>query len=166
MTPRVSLICAVSANGVIGRNNQLPWKLPADLRRFKKLTMNHPLLMGRKTYESIGKALPGRTNIIVTRQKDFQAPGCVVVRSLEEAFGHCPKGEEAFVIGGAELFGHALKFAEKIYLTRLRQDFQGDAFLFEMDPKIWKETSREEFAPDEQNPCPYSFLTYEKKGSC
>ena len=175
----LSLIVAASQNGVIGANNKLPWHLPADLQRFKQLTMGHPILMGRKTYESIGKPLPGRTNIMITRQKGFQCCGTTVAHSLEEALLMCDRGataqrskemvalplsadheKEAFVIGGAEIFKQALPLADRIYLTRINQDFKGDTYLFEIDPKIWKEISREEFPAD---PLPHTFLIYNRK---
>jgi dihydrofolate reductase len=156
----VSLIVAASRNGVIGNKGRLPWHLPADLQRFKRITMGHPILMGRKTFESIGKPLPGRTNIVITRQKGFQFRGTTVVHSLEEALLMCEKEKEAFVIGGAEIFRQALPFADRIYLMRIEKDFEGDTTLFEIDPKLWKETSREDFPAD---PLPHTFLTYERK---
>ena len=152
----ICLIVAASRNGVIGANNKLPWHLPADLQRFKQLTMGHPILMGRKTFESIGKPLPGRTNIVITRQKGFQCCGTTVVHSVEEALLICKQEKEAFVIGGAEIFKQALPFADRIYLTRIEKDFEGDTKLFEIDPAAWKETSREEFLND---PLPHSFIT-------
>ena len=165
---KISLICAVSRNGVIGKENRLPWRLLADLRRFKSLTMGHPVLMGRKTFESIGKPLPGRTNVVITRQKDFKAPDCLVAHSLEEALRLAQDREriseqkEIFVIGGATLYKEALPKADKIYLTFIDHDFEGDTFLFEWDRKLWKETSRQDFPPDEETGYPYSFLIYEK----
>jgi len=156
----ISLIVAASRNGVIGANNKLPWHLPADLKRFKQLTMGHPILMGRRTYESIGKPLPGRTNIVITRQPGFKACGAMLVHSFEEALLLCENEKEVFVIGGAEIFKQALPSTNRIYLTRTNQDFAGDAFLFEIDPAVWKETSREDFPAD---PLPHSFITYERK---
>ncbi len=161
-TLKISLICAASQNGVIGKDNRLPWRLPADLKRFKQLTLNHPVIMGRKTYESIGKALPGRTNVIVTRQKDFKAQDCRVAHSLEEALRLCKGDEEVFVIGGASLYEEALKRASKIYLTRIHHDFEGDTTLFHMDMAVWKETQRQDFQPDRENPYPFSFITLER----
>ena len=156
----ISLIVAASRNGVIGANNRLPWHLPADLKRFKQLTMGHPILMGRKTFESIGKPLPGRTNLVITRQKDFQCCGATATHSLEEALLICDREDEIFVIGGAEIFRQALPFADRIYLTRIERNFEGDVRLFEIDPAIWKETSREDFLSD---PLPHTFLTYNRK---
>lgn len=157
---RISLIVAASRNGVIGTGGKLPWHLPADLKRFKELTMGHPILMGRKTFQSIGKPLPGRTNIVITRQPGFQACGAVVAHSLEEALRLCEKEAEAFVIGGAEIYKQALPLADRIYLTRINQDFDGDTFLFDIDPAVWKETSRQNFPAD---PPHHSFIAYEKK---
>lgn len=156
----VSLMVAASRNGVIGNKGKLPWHLPADLQRFKQLTMGHPILMGRKTFESIGKPLPGRTNIVVTWQAGFQACGAAVAHSLEEGLLICDREPESFVIGGAEIFKQVLPFADRIYLTRIEKDFKGDTKLFEIDPKLWKEVSREEFPND---PLPHSFLVYERK---
>ena len=159
---RISLICAASQNGVIGIENRLPWKLPADLKRFKALTMNHPVIMGRKTFESIGKPLPGRTNIVVSKQKGFQTCGALVAGSLEEALRLCENAEEAFVIGGASLYQQALPMVDKIYLTRIHQDFEGDSYFPELDKSAWRETSHEDFQPEKENKYPYSFLTFEK----
>ena len=159
---KVSLICAASQNGVIGRDNRLPWRLPADLAHFKRLTTGHHILMGRKTWESIGKPLPNRANIIITRQAKFQAEGCLVAHSLEKALALCSDDEEIFVIGGAEIYRQVLPVANKIYLTRIRQDFEGDTFLFEIDLSVWQETFRENFLPDEKNKYAYSFIAYKK----
>ncbi len=158
----LSLICAVSQNGVIGAKNKLPWYLPADLKRFKDLTMGHPILMGRKTFESIGKPLPGRTNIVITRQKDFACCGALTAPSLEEALRMCEKEPEAFVIGGAQILEQALPLADKIYLTVIYQDFHGDASFGPLEKSVWQESSREDFKPNAENPFPYSFLTLEK----
>ena len=159
---KISLICAASQNGVIGRDNRLPWRLPADLAHFKRLTTGHHILMGRKTYESIGKPLPNRTSIVITRQTGFQADGCLVAHSLEEALGLCSNDEELFIIGGAEIYRQALPVADKIYLTRIWHNFEGDTFLFEIDSSIWMETCREDLAPDGKNKYAYSFITYER----
>lgn len=159
----ISLICAASRNGVIGVDNQLPWHLPADLQRFKKLTMGHHILMGRKTHEAIGRALPGRTNVVITRQPDYQAAGCVVAPSLEQALVLADDDDEIFIIGGATIFNQALGFADRIYLTRLHHDFEGDTHLFDIDPSIWREVSREDFEPDQKNNYRYSFITFERR---
>ncbi len=159
----ISILCAASQNGVIGNKNRLPWHLPADLKHFKQLTMNHPIIVGRKTYESIGKALPGRTNVVVTRQSDFRAQDGLVAHSLEEALRLCERDEEVFVIGGGQIFEQALPFANRIYLTLIHHDFPGDTPLFSLDRSVWQEASREDFSPDQENPYPFSFITLEKK---
>ena len=156
----VSLIVAVSQNGVIGSNNKLPWRLPADLKHFKELTMGHPVIMGRKTYESIGKSLPGRTNLVVTRQGKFKTEGCQVVHSVEEAIRFCGNTDEIFIIGGASIYQEALPYADKIYLTRIHKDFEGNARLFDLDEKVWKVTSRE---PGGEGTLAHTFFIYEKR---
>jgi dihydrofolate reductase len=160
---RLSLILAASQNGVIGANNRLPWRLPADLAYFKRLTLGHSVVMGRKTYESIGRPLPGRANIIITRQANFQADGCHVVHSFDAALALCPPDDEVFIIGGADIYRQALPRADKIYLTRLHADFTGDLLMFELDPALWQETSRQDCVSDEKNAWPYSFLVFERK---
>lgn len=154
----VSLIVAVSRNGVIGKDNKLPWHLPEDLKRFKALTMGHPILMGRKTFESIGKPLPGRTNIVITHQKDF-AGGTLTAASLDDALKITEKEEEVFVIGGAQIFKHALPAADKLYLTLIDREVEGDTF-FRWAPSEWQEVSREDFLTA---PLPHSFITYKRK---
>ena len=162
----ISLIVAASRNGVIGANNRLPWHLPADLKRFKQLTMGHPILMGRKTFESIGTPLPGRTNLVITRQKDYQCCGATAAHSIEEALLICENEKEIFVIGGAEIFRQALSFADRIYLTRIEKDFEGDTLLFEIDPKAWSEDSREDFSPNNVDHYAYSFIVLKKNPAC
>lgn len=125
--------------------------------------MSHPVIMGRKTFESIGKPLPGRTNIIVSHRRNWKVCGALVASSLEEAFRLCKECDELFVIGGASLYNQVLKFADKIYLTRIHHNFEGDTHLFNLDLNVWKETAREDFRPDATNLHPYSFLTYEKR---
>jgi dihydrofolate reductase len=155
MKSRVSALVAMAMNRVIGCNNALPWHLPPDLKRFKSLTMGHPIIMGRKTYESIGRPLPGRISIIVTRQLDYQVPGTIVVDSLTQAL-HVADDKaqeyvnaasmadgEAFVIGGAEIFRHALPFCDRIYITEIQADFEGDVLFPEFNLGEWIETSRE-----------------------
>lgn len=159
--PMLSAIAAMSENRVIGIDNQLPWHLPADLKHFKTLTTGHPILMGRKTYESIGRPLPNRTNIIITRNADFTAPGCVVVTSIDHAMTHAAKEnvQEIFIIGGAEVYKQLLPHVQCIYLTIVHEQFEGDAFFPELDVKEWKETARETHAADENNEYSYSFIT-------
>jgi dihydrofolate reductase len=158
----LSIIVALSENNVVGINNQLPWHLSADLKRVKALTMGHHLIMGRKTYESIGKPLPGRTNVIITRNKNFNAEGCVVVSSLTEAFEKAKDDNEAFVFGGGEIFREALPKVNKIYMTRIHQHFEGDTRFPELNPKEWREISRQDYNADEKNNYSYSFIDLER----
>jgi dihydrofolate reductase len=160
---KISAIVAMSENRVIGRNNQLPWHLPADLRHFKKITLGNPILLGRKTYESIGHALPDRCNVVITRDANFQAPGCIVVNSVETALTSVEYSNEIFVIGGALLFEQLLPRTERIYLTIVHHEFEGDTFFPELDSHEWKEVSRERFPADEENKYAYSFITLDRK---
>ncbi|WP_461630495.1 dihydrofolate reductase [Labilibaculum euxinus] len=159
----VSIIVAVSRNQVIGKDNQLIWKLSADLKRFKALTTGHTIIMGRKTFESIGKPLPNRTSVIITRQADYVAEGCVVVNSLEEALEKFSDQEEVFIIGGGTIYKEALAKANKIYYTKVHKDFEGDTFFPVLDLKEWKSVNREDCFPDEKNEVPYSFIDYIRK---
>ncbi|WP_461632087.1 dihydrofolate reductase [Labilibaculum euxinus] len=159
----VSIIVAVSRNQVIGKDNQLIWKLSADLKRFKALTTGHTIIMGRKTFESIGKPLPNRTSVIITRQADYVAEGCVVVNSLEEALEKSSDQEEVFIIGGGTIYKEALAKANKIYYTKVHKDFEGDTFFPVLDLKEWKSVNREDCFPDEKNEVPYSFIDYIRK---
>ena len=161
--PRVSLIVAMAKNRVIGINNTLPWHLPADLKHFKALTMGHHMIMGRKTYESIGKPLPGRTSVVVTRNADYSVPGVIIVNTLEAAIAACGNDEEIFVIGGAELYREVINRADRIYLTEIDADISGDAHFTEFDSKQWQETGRVSHTPDEKNVHSYHFVVYDKK---
>jgi len=163
MKPRVSLIVAMARNRVIGANNSLPWHLPADLKHFKSLTMGHHIVMGRKTYESIGKPLPGRTSVVVTRNAGYAPPGVITANSLEAAISACGDAEEIFVIGGAELYRQAMALADRIYLTEIDADKDGDTYFTELDRKLWFEYARESHSPDEKNPYSYHFVVYDKK---
>ena len=158
----LSLIVAVSENRVIGHKNKLPWHLPADLKYFKKLTMGHHIIMGRKTFESIGKALPGRTSVVVSRKADFDAEGVVKVNSPERAIAVSQKDQESFVVGGAEIFKIFMPFITRIYLTLVHSQFEGDTFFDLPDPLIWKLVSREDYKADEKNHFDYSFNVYER----
>ena len=165
---RVSLIAAAGENGVIGRRNALPWHLPADLRHFKRLTLGHHLILGRKTWEAVGKPLPGRRTIVVTRRPDYPLPdGVERAGSVEEALAHAERqGEdEAFVAGGAEIYRASLRRADRIYLTRIHHDFAGDALFPELDAAEWELASRQDHPADAQNPYAFSFLTYDKRAS-
>jgi dihydrofolate reductase len=160
-----SMIVAVSENEVIGKDNQLIWHLPADLKYFKSLTMGHHMIMGRKTFESIGKALPGRTSVIITRNKNYAVPeGCIVTNSLEQAYkiAEDNKDAEAFIIGGAEIFKQAESLCDKIYYTEVKARFDGDTFFY-LDKSKWKEVKREDHLKDEKNKFDYSFLEYVRR---
>ena len=159
---RLSLIVAVSNNRVIGRGGQLPWRLSADLRRFKQLTMGHHLIMGRKTYESIGRLLPGRTTIVVTRQPEYTVPGGLVARSLDEARQLAAGDDEAFVIGGAEIYGLALPLVERIYFTRVDTTVAGDTFFPELLETDWRLAASEVHSADEKNEYDYRFEIYDR----
>lgn len=158
---RISLIVAMGENQVIGADNRMPWHLPADLKRFRQITMGKPMLMGRKTYESIGRPLPGRKNIILTSNPDYEAPGCVVVHSLEQAF-QAADAEELMVIGGSALYRECLPIAERLYLTQIHREFAGDTFFPEFDRAAWREVAREESEADPDSGLSYSFLVLER----
>lgn len=155
----VKIIVAKSRNGVIGDSNKLIWRLPADLANFKKITTGHSIVMGRKTFESIGKPLPGRRNIIITRNPDYEVKDCELVNSLEEAL--LLTGNDCFIIGGGEIYKQSLDIASKIYLTLVDEDFTGDTIFPELDDN-WFKSSEENFSSDEKNPYNYSFITYER----
>jgi dihydrofolate reductase len=140
--PRVYLVAAVAANGVIGAGGQLPWRLPEDLRHFKELTLGHPVIMGRRTWESLGKPLAGRENIVVTRTPGYTAPGAHVASSLDAAIALCAGEPLAFVIGGSELYATALPLADGLVLTEIRRDYAGDVRFPEFDRSAWRETQR------------------------
>jgi len=159
----LSIIVALSENNVIGSNKDLPWYLPADLKRLKTLTMGHFLIMGRKTFESLGKPLLGRTTVIITRNKDYKAEGCIIVSSVKEGIEAAKNDVEPFIFGGGEVFKEALPMVKKIYMTRIHEVFDGDTFFPELNANEWKETAREDFQPDEKNKYSYSFITLERK---
>ncbi len=160
----VELVVAVAENDVIGRANQLPWRLPADLRHFRALTLGHHILMGRKTYESIGKALPGRTNWVLSRSADFAPADCKVVRTLQEAEAGAVGESPLMVIGGAEIYQLCLPQAVRIHLTLVHtQIADGDAFFRAWREPEWSEIARERHEADEKNAFPYSFLTLDRK---
>ncbi len=142
MGTRVYLVAAVAANGVIGANGKLPWHLPEDLKHFKALTLGHPVIMGRKTWESLGKALPGRENIVVTRTPGYEAPGASVASSLEGALALCAGEPTVFIIGGGELYAEALPAADGLVLTEIQRDYAGDARFPHYDRGAWRETQR------------------------
>jgi len=157
-----SIIVAIAKNNAIGKDNKLLWYLPNDLKHFKEVTTGHTVIMGRKTFDSVGKPLPKRRNIVVTRQP-ITIEGCEVVDSIEAALALCAGEEEVFIVGGAEIYRQALHLTNRIYLTRVDQDFDGDTFFPEPDPKDWEEKEREDFEPDEKNKYRYSFITLERR---
>lgn len=162
----LSLVVATSENNVIGHLNKIPWRMPRDLKHFAALTRHHAVIMGRKTYESIisrlGKPLPERVNIVVTRQKDFSAPRCRVAHSLQEALAATPKNEEVFVIGGSELYGESLPVADKIYRTLIHAEMEGDAFFPPIDPTQWKLAESKFESKDDKNPFDADYEVYER----
>jgi dihydrofolate reductase len=159
----LSLIWAMADNRVIGIDNRLPWKLPADMQWFRKQTMGKPILMGRKTFDSFGaKPLPDRTNIVVTRDKEYQPEGAVVVHSIDEALKAAGDAEEVMVIGGASFYEQMLPHAERLYVTLVHAQFEGDAWFPEFDLSSWSEVERHDHEADEKNPCAFSFVVYEK----
>ena len=158
---RLSAIVAMAANRCIGKDNTLPWRLPADLKRFKQLTMGHTLIMGRKTYESIGRPLPGRTMIVVTRQRDYAPEGVRVVHSLEQALEQARGDDEVFIAGGADLYRQSMERVRRLYLTRIEREYEGDAFFPEVDLSGWRLLAEEHHPATATEP-PFSFLTYER----
>ncbi len=153
----------MASNRAIGLNNQMPWHLSADLKRFKQITMGHPIIMGRLTFEAIGKALPGRTNIIVSRNPAYQAEACVVVDSVEAAIGYgCQLAEEVFVIGGSTLYEATLPMADALYITQINRDFPGDTFFPDFGRNQWAELERENVVDDPEVSFTYSFITLQK----
>lgn len=159
----ISIIAAVADNGIIGRDNTLPWHLPQDLRHFKSVTMGHPVIMGRKNYEDIGKPLPGRLNIVISRDKSFFAQGCVMAHSIEEAISAADTNEEVFVIGGAQIYRLFLPLVNKMYITEVHTEAKGDIRFPDFDKALWKTVSREDHKADNNNPYDYSFVVYERK---
>jgi dihydrofolate reductase len=160
---KISLIVAMASNRVIGLNNKMPWHLSADLKKFKKITMGSPILMGRKTYESIGKPLPGRTTIIVSRNLEYRQDGCLVFNDLKTALKKgCESAEEIFVIGGSDLYEALLPIADAIYLTIINREFQGDTFFPDIDLNAWSEVEREDINDASDVDFSYSFLKLEK----
>jgi len=159
--PRVNLIVAWARGGVIGHAGGLPWRLPEDLRRFKQLTMGHPIVMGRRTWESLGRPLPGRRNIVVTRDPAWSAPGCEAVASLDLALALCGDAPEVFVIGGAQIYAQALPLARRLFVTRIDAAFRGDVHFPPIDLAQWRLTDCEHRAPDAQRPFAFDFMTFE-----
>ena len=158
----LGLVVAISENNAIGKDNQLLWHLPADLKHFKNITTGHTIIMGRKTYDSIGKPLPNRRNIVITRQKDLKLENVEVTNSLEDAIALCETDQNVYVIGGAEIYRQALPICTKIHLTRVHQHYDADTFFPKLSFADWTETEKTDHLPDEKNRIPYSFSTLER----
>jgi len=159
----VSIIVAMDRNRLIGNKNQLPWHLPADLAHFKQVTMGKPIIMGRKTYESIGRPLPGRTNIVLSRSSDFHAQGVVTANTLEQALDYAAAENEVMIIGGSTIYELALPRVDRLYMTYVESDYEGDAWFPEFDLEQWRILASENHAADENNSSDYRFVTYERK---
>ncbi|MDD4915955.1 MAG: dihydrofolate reductase [Methylococcales bacterium] len=159
---KISLIVAMSSNRAIGVNGKMPWHLPADLKRFKQITMGHPVIMGRKTFEAIGKPLPGRRNIILSSQTDYRRQNCMTVNEMPAALKLCADSEEAFVIGGASLYQALITRADFLYLTEICKAFDGDTFFPEIDYRQWQELERQEVDDDRSVDFKYRFLKYRR----
>ncbi len=153
----------MAKNRTIGVDNTLPWRCPEDLKHFKALTMGHHMVMGRKTFDSIGKPLPGRTTVVVTRDTALRIEGCIVVHSLQEAISACTNDTEVFIVGGADIYAQTLPLADTLYLTEIQQDVAGDAHFPELDMKDWEETAREVRSQETPQPLDYHFVTYQRK---
>ena len=153
----------MATNGTIGINNTLPWRCSEDLKHFKALTMGHHMIMGRKTFDSIGKPLPGRTTVVVTRDKNLKIEGCLIAHSLPEAIKYCAGDDEVFIVGGADIYAQSLGLADKLYITEIQQDVEGDAHFPAFDRSAWKETARDIRSQETPQPLHYHFVTYRKK---
>ncbi len=160
---KISLVVAMAENRVIGRANQLPWHLPKDLKFFKRITMGKPMLMGRKTHESIGRRLPGRRNIVMTKDPAYQASGCIVVDSMQAGLAAAEPAEEIMVIGGATLYQQTLEAAQRIYLTLVQARIEGDVYLPEINQSLWQEVWRESHPADDRHGYPFNFMLLERK---
>lgn len=160
--PHISILVAMARNGTIGINNTLPWRIPEDLKHFKALTMGHSMIMGRKTFDSIGKPLPGRTSIVVTRNRELQIAGCTMTHSLDEAIASCVNNDEIFIVGGAELYALALPLTDTLYATEIQQDVTGDAHFPQIDRAQWREMSREKRTQETPQVLEYHFVTYQR----
>jgi dihydrofolate reductase len=157
------LIAATSLNNALGKDNKIIWHLPDDFKRFKEFTSGHYIIMGRKTFESFPKPLPNRTHVVITRQKNYNPEGCIVVNSIEEAFEICPKNEDSFLIGGAEIYELGLPYVDKIELTLINENFEADAFLPKIDFSKWELIQEENHPKDEKHAHEFSFQTYLKR---
>lgn len=160
--PRISLLVAMAKNRVIGVDNRIPWHLPNELGIFKNVTMGHHIVMGRKTYESINRLLPGRTTVIVTRQKNYSVPGALIAHSVGEGLAACRGDDEIFVIGGAELFRETLPIADRLHLTVVDAEPRGDTFMPQFDMSEWRERSSQSFAADEKHAHAFRYAVYDR----
>jgi len=158
----LTIIAAVAKNNALGKDNKLIWHLPADLKRFKNVTLGHHVIMGRKTFESLGKPLPNRITIIITRDSNYTAEGCIVTNSLTQALDAAKDDKDPFILGGAEIYKQALEFADVLDLTIVHHEFDADVFFPEIDLTVWKETSRKSFKADDKNKYDYSFVKYSR----
>jgi len=160
----ITIIAAIANNNALGKDNDLIWHLPADLKRFKKVTTGHHILMGRNTYESIGRPLPNRTTVIITRNPNYKATGCIVVDSVEKAIDVAKEDAQIFIIGGAQIYKQTIasNLVDQLDITKVHQAFDADVFFPEIDPATWKEISKEDFDADEKNKYDYSFIRYRK----
>ncbi len=158
---KLSLIVAMDNNCVIGNKDDLPWRLSSDLQHFKATTMGKPIVMGRKTHESIGRPLPGRENIVLTRLQDYQAEGCTVLNSIDTLFEHCKDIDEVMITGGAEIYKQAFDHVSRMYITEVHAEVEGDTYFPEFNREEWKEISRENHTADEKNEYDYSFVVLE-----
>ncbi len=163
MSQVISAVVVVDANNGIGKENKLLVHFPADLKRFKSITTGHSIVMGRKTFDSMGRALPNRRNILISRQRNLTAEGAEIASSLQEALNFCRDEKEVFIIGGAEIFRQAFDIIDRIYLTRIHKSFDADTFFPEINDMDWQEADRTDFKPDEKTPFSYSFITYQKR---
>ena len=163
--PRISVIAALAKNRVIGIENRLPWRLPEDLAHFKALTLNHPILMGRKTFESLGRPLPGRTNVVITRNATYQPDGCLVAASIPAAIALCQDADEVFFIGGADLYAQAIPLADRLYLTEVDIEAVGDAWFPVYDNSAFREVSRASHAGEKGDALRFDFVVYERTGN-
>jgi len=160
----ISLIVAIGKNNVIGKDNRIPWRLPADLAYFKKVTTGHTVIMGRKTFESIGKPLPNRRNVIISGNRNYSVDDCMVCHSIEDALKlSLNNNEEIFVIGGANVYCELLPYAQRLYITSVEEDFEGDTFFPEIDYMQWTLVSKTEGEKNEKNPYNYYFMVFEKR---
>jgi dihydrofolate reductase len=160
----ITIIAAIAKNNALGKNNDLIWHLPADLKRFKKVTTGHHILMGRNTFESIGRPLPNRTTIIITKNENYVQEGCLIANSVEQAIEMAHEDDQIFIIGGAQVYEYAMKhdFADALDITLVHHEFDADVYFPDIDPSIWKRVEREDFIADEKNKFDYSFIRYKK----